>query len=63
MDYNTHAYEFYYNRVDQIVQPVEELGRIAGEQILRRVEHPDAPVLERVLTSAYRPCQQDEEPI
>ena len=43
--------------------PVEELGRIAGEQILRRVEHPDAPVLERVLTSAYRPCQQDEEPI
>lgn len=63
VDYNTHAYEFYYDQVDQIVQPVEELGRIAGEQILRRVEHPDAPVLERVLTSSYRPYQQDEEPI
>ena len=55
VDYDTHAYEFYYDQVDQIIQPVEELGRAAGEQILLRVEKPDAPVLERVLTSSFRP--------
>ena len=38
-----------------IIQPVEELGTAAGEQILQRIEEPDAPVLEKVLTSAYRP--------
>ena len=56
VDYDTHAYEFYYNQVDRIIQPVEELGRVAGEQILLRVEQPDAPVRERRLTSVYRPC-------
>ncbi len=56
VDYDTRAYEFYYDQVDRIVQPVEELGRVAGEQILLRVEKPDAPVVERVLTSVYRPC-------
>ena len=55
VDYDTRAYEFYYNQVDRIIQPVEELGRTAGEQILLRVEQPDAPVQERVLTSEYRP--------
>ena len=34
---------------------IEELGRSAGEQILRRIENPDEPVFEKVLTSAYRP--------
>ena len=34
---------------------VEELGAAAGEQILSRVENPEAPVFEKVLTSAYRP--------
>ena len=34
----------------------EELGRAAGEQSLSRIENPDAPVFEKVLTSAYRPC-------
>ena len=34
---------------------VEELGRAAGEQILSRIENPDAPIFEKVLTSAYRP--------
>lgn len=63
VDYDTRAYEFYYNQVDRIIQPVEELGRAAGEQILLRVEKPDAPVLERVLTSSYRPYQEGEEPI
>lgn len=56
VDYDTHAYEFYYNQVDRIIQPVEELGRTAGEQILLRVEEPGTPVQERVLTSVYRPC-------
>ena len=60
VDYDTSAYEFYYERVDRIVQPVEELGRIAGEQILLRVETPAAPVEERVLTSVYRPCGEQE---
>ena len=60
VDYNTHAYEFYYQQVDRIVQPVEDLGRAAGEQILLRVEKPDAPVLERVLTSVYQPCGEPE---
>ena len=55
VDYDTHAYEFYYSQVDRIIQPVEKLGRTAGEQILLRVEQPDAPVQERVLTSVYRP--------
>ena len=55
VDYDTHAYEFYYDQMDRIIQPVEELGQIAGEQILLRVEQPDAPVQERVLTSADRP--------
>lgn len=56
VDYDTRAYEFYYDQVDRIVQPVEELGKIAGAQILLRVEKPDAPVVEQVLTSVYRPC-------
>lgn len=60
VDYDTHAYEFYYNQVDRIIQPVEELGRTAGEQILLRVEEPGAPVQERVLTSVYRPCGGEE---
>lgn len=58
VDYDTHAYEFYYDQVDRIIQPVEELGRAAGEQILFRVERPEMPLLERVLTSAYRPCPE-----
>ena len=60
VDYDTSAYEFYYDQVDRIVQPVVELGKIAGEQILLRVEKPDAPVAERVLTSAYRPWGEGE---
>lgn len=62
VDYDTHAYEFYYNQVDRIIQPVEELGCVAGEQILLRVENPGAPVEERVLTSVYRPCGEDGNP-
>ncbi len=60
VDYDTRAYEFYYDQVDRIVQPVEKLGKTAGEQILLRVERPDAPVAERVLTSVYRPCGEEE---
>ena len=41
-----------------IIQPVEDLGQAAGEQILRRVEVPDAPIFENVLTSTYRPSTQ-----
>ena len=55
VDYDSNFYELYSNQMDCIVQPVEELGRAAGEQILSRIENPDAPIFEKVLTSAYRP--------
>lgn len=55
VDYDSNFYELYSSRMDCIVQPVEELGAAAGEQILNRVEHPEAPIFEKVLTSAYRP--------
>ena len=55
VDYDSNFYELYSSRMDCIVQPVEELGTAAGEQILSRVENPEAPVFEKVLTSAYRP--------
>ena len=41
--------------MDSIIQPVEELGLAAGEQILRRIEDPEARVFEKVLTSTYKP--------
>lgn len=55
VDYDTNLYQLYSGQMDCIEQPVEELGSAAGEQILRRIEKPDAPVFEKVLTSAYRP--------
>lgn len=56
VDYDYDFYQLYSSRMDSIIQPVAELGAAAGEQILRRVEEPDAPVFEKVLTSAYKPC-------
>ena len=58
----THAYEYYYDQIDRIIQPVEEVGRIAGEQILNRVEKPESPILERVLASFYRPWSEESPP-
>lgn len=58
VDYDVQSYEFYYEEVDCIIQPVEELGRVAGEQILCRIENPDSPVFEKVLTSVYKPCER-----
>ena len=55
VDYDSNFYQLYANQMDCIVQPVEELGTAAGEQILKRIEDPEAPVFEKVLTSAYRP--------
>jgi len=55
VDYDSNFYQLYSGQMDCIVQPVEELGRAAGEQILSRIENPDAPIFEKVLTSAYRP--------
>ena len=56
VDYDSNINHLYSNQMDCIVQPVEELGEAAGEQILQRIESPDAPVFEQVLTSAYKPC-------
>ncbi len=55
VDYDYNFYQLYSNQMDSIIQPVEELGAAAGEQILRRVEDPEAPIFEQVLTSTYRP--------
>lgn len=55
VDYDSNFYQLYANQMDSIIQPVEELGAAAGEQILKRIEKPDAPIFEQVLTSAYRP--------
>jgi len=58
VDYDSSFYRLYSNRMDSIVQPVVELGKAAGEQILKRVEEPEAPVFEKVLTSVYKPYTQ-----
>ena len=50
-------YEFYnsfLSHCDMIVQPVIEFGNAIGEAILERIEHPDAPLKERVLTSVFQ---------
>ena len=55
VDYDSGIYQLYENQMDSIIQPVEELGLAAGEQILRRIEDPEARVFEKVLTSTYKP--------
>ena len=58
VDYDSDVYTLYANQMDAIIQPVEELGQSAGSQILTRVEEPDAPIFEKVLSSAYKPYNQ-----
>jgi len=55
VDYDSNLNDLYSSQMDCIVQPVEQLGQLAGEEILARIEKPDAPVVERTLTSAYHP--------
>ena len=55
VDYDAGFYDPYYVGADRIIQPVEALGQAAGEEILRRIEDPDAPIFEKVLTSEYKP--------
>ena len=55
LDFESGVYRMHADRMDAIVQPVEELGRAAGEQILKRVEDPDAPIFEKGLTTVYKP--------
>ena len=40
VDYDSDVYALYANQMDSIIQPVEDLGQAAGEQILRRVDQP-----------------------
>ncbi len=56
VDYDSDVTTLYANQMDCIIQPVEKLGETAGELILRRIETPDAPAFEQVLTSTYQPC-------
>jgi len=55
MDYESSMKQIYDGQMDCIVQPIQDLGIAAGEEILHRIERPDAPVFEKVLTSAYHP--------
>ncbi len=55
VDYDSSMNQLFADQMDCIVQPVEKLGETAGEMILRRVENPEAPIFEQVLTSVYRP--------
>lgn len=57
VDYDVGIYDPYYEEADCIVQPVEQVGESAGEEILRRIESPDAPVYERILQSSYKPYE------
>ena len=56
VDFESSIANLYSNQMDSIIQPVEKLGEVSGEQILQRIEAPDAPAFEQVLTSSYRPC-------
>ncbi|MBR3641730.1 MAG: LacI family DNA-binding transcriptional regulator [Oscillibacter sp.] len=56
VDYDSDINHLYGSRMDCIIQPVEKLGEAASEQILKRIEQPDAPIFEQVLTSSYRSC-------
>ena len=58
VDYDSDINYLYSNQMDCIIQPVENLGETAGELILKRIETPDAPAFEQVLTSTYRPYNQ-----
>jgi len=55
IDYDSEFYQIYSNQMDSIIQPVEELGAAAAEQILRRIEDPETPVFEKVFASSYKP--------
>jgi LacI family transcriptional regulator len=55
VDYESDFYQLYASQIDSIIQPVNELGTAAGEEVLKRVENPEAPAYEKILTSAYRP--------
>ncbi|MEG2222094.1 MAG: LacI family DNA-binding transcriptional regulator [Oscillospiraceae bacterium] len=55
VDYNSSFYELYASSMDSIVQPVEQLGFSAGEQILKRIEEADCPAVAEVLSSSYHP--------
>ena len=55
VDFESSFYRMYAGQMDSIIQPVEELGLAAGEQILKRIEDPEARVFEKVLTSTYKP--------
>ena len=63
VDYDSDVYTLYADQMDTIIQPVEELGEAAGEEILKRVESPEAPIFEKVLTSAYKPCSLSVGPV
>ena len=63
VDYDSDVYTLYADQMDTIIQPVEELGEAAGEEILKRVESPEAPICEKVLTSADNPCSLSVGPV
>lgn len=54
VDYGTSMNQLYANQLDCIIQPVEELGAFAAEQILYSIKDSGLSPLKKVLSSSYR---------
>lgn len=50
-DYNN--YGFFENNISLVYQPSSEIGLLAAKQILYRIDHPELPVKEFVLSSSF----------
>ena len=44
-----------------IQQPVVQLGRAAGKQLLERLQHPDLPVQKILLQAEFQPLEKKDE--
>ena len=52
------APQFEMEYIDYIEQPVSQLGRAAGRQILRRLKEPEAPIRDLILEAAFKPKEK-----
>ena len=47
-------------RMHMVRQPAKDLGRLAGQQILERMEFPDRPIKNIVLQASFVPRRQSQ---
>ena len=52
------ALQFEMENIDYIEQPVTQLGRAAGRQILRRLRDPHAPARDLILEASFKPLEK-----